>query len=80
MKSKYSMMNIPDKIASVYKHQTLEDRVMRAIELVLSGSPHIEEELRFLNKIRTKLLASGDNPSLLKEIDNALSANSMRFI
>lgn len=80
MKSKFSMMNIPGKISSVYKHKTLEDKVGAAIEMILSGSPHIEEELRFINKVRTKLLASGDNPALLKEIDNALNANAMRFI
>jgi hypothetical protein len=80
MKSKFASMEPPTKIASVFKHQSLEDKVASAIEMILSGSTHVEEELRFINKVRTKLLASGDNPALLKEIDNALNANAMRFV
>jgi hypothetical protein len=80
MKSKFATMDIPDKIAPVFKHRSLEEKVAEAIALILSGSPHVEEELRFVNKVRTKLLASGDNPALLKEIDKALNENAMRFV
>lgn len=74
MKSKFSEMNVPDKVATPYKHETLEDKILNAIAMVTSGSKHAEAEIRFLNETVAKLRNSGNNPKLLKLIEDALAS------
>lgn len=80
-KLRYSLMNPPHEgVAPGYKHQSLEAKVADAIRIVTSGTPHNEDELRFLEKMLLKYRASGDNPQIVEEIEDALNSKAMRFI